>query len=518
MLDCIIIGAGPSGIVAAKELLEQGISNIICLEQSSEIGGTFSHTYDNLKLTSSTTFSMFSDFWIGDDEINKFWTKEEAVDYWSRYADNFGVKKYIQFGSNVDRIDNIGAAQYGENGWEVYLDSNKKYSCHRLVFAIGNNRIPKYPKWKTSLKDVDCSHSISFKNASPFKDKRVLVVGGGESGSDVALEVSKVAKKCWISLRSSTGWVVPRKRGVFATDNSTHRSVWNLPISHGPLLAKRIIKSDQSLKDPIFDTVVKLNKLVDTKYGIRGSYGTKTLALPKAIVDYGCEVVQDISTVKTQEKRLLTSDGKILEDVDAVIFCTGYQNLIPMLPKHLQQMDPRSMYKHMVNPITGDKLFIIGWARPGFGSQFPISEMQARFLSLIIAKKHQLPSSTKMEMIASQDKTHYLDRFQENAHRIRSLVDYHYYMDNLASIIGCSPPLKKYFFKNPKLWAKMFFGPTQGTQFRLKGPGEKKEKAHEILRKLPKIKLNVIIKEGIKGRIKYAFKRFFLGPFRRRAL
>jgi len=210
--------------------------------------------------------------------------------------------------------------------------------------------------------------------------------------------------------------------------------------------------------------------------------------------------------VDDEERRVYTSDGKTLNKIDVIIFSTGYKNTIPMLPKDLQEIDPRSLYKHMISPSLGDSLFILGWARPGFASQFPIAEMQARFLSLIVSKEMQLPSPSKMEMIASLDKAHYLDRFQEHGYRIRSLVDYHHYMDDLASIIGCAPPLKEYFFKKPKLWMKMYFGPTQATQFRLKGPGKKTKKAHEILQKLPEIKFNKIIKEGIKGRFKYSLK------------
>jgi len=112
-----------------------------------------------------------------------------------------------------------------------------------------------------------------------------------------------------------------------------------------------------------------------------------------------------------------------------------------------------------------------------------------------------------MEQISSIDRAESLNRFEHNAYRERSLVDYHYFMDDLANVIGCEPPLTKYFFRNPKLWVKLVFGPTQATQFRLKGPGKKIEKSHEILRKLPDVRFNKIIKEGILGRIKYSLKK-----------
>ncbi|WP_297707505.1 NAD(P)-binding protein, partial [uncultured Eudoraea sp.] len=66
MYSCIVIGAGPGGIVAVKELLEKGIKDVLCLEQSDTLGGVFANGYDNLILTSSVTFSMFSDYWVGE--------------------------------------------------------------------------------------------------------------------------------------------------------------------------------------------------------------------------------------------------------------------------------------------------------------------------------------------------------------------------------------------------------------------------------------------------------------------
>ncbi|KAA1246821.1 NAD(P)/FAD-dependent oxidoreductase [Aquimarina sp. RZ0] len=509
MYDCIIIGAGPSGIVAIKELIEQGITNILCLEKSLKLGGTFSQAYDNLKLTSSTTFSMFSDFWVGDNGINKFWTKDEAVEYWSDYSKNFEADQHIRYKSNVTKIESIGDNDLGENGWKVSLESENSFLCKRVILAIGNNRIPKYPNWKSELQNINFVHSKSYKNAIPYRGKRVLIVGGGESGSDIALEVSKVAQKCWVSLRNSTGWVVPRKRGDVASDNSTHRAIWNLPLSHGTILSRRLIKRERSQNKPIFNAVVKLNSLVTSKYGIRGIYGTKTLALPKAMANYGCEIVREVITIEQGGKKIHTSDGKILEDIDFIIFSTGYENSkIEMLPKELQKTDPRNLYKHMINPLIEDRFIWLGWVRAGFGSQFPIIEMQARLASLIISKKHKLPPLIEMECIISKDKAENLERFQENAYRIRSLVDYHNFMDDMAEVIGCTPPLTKYFFRNIKLWIKLVFGPTQSTQFRLKGPGQKNKQAIQIINKLPEVRLNKVIKEGIKGRIRYSFKSF----------
>lgn len=496
MLNCIIIGAGPGGLVCTKELIEQGVSDVTCLEQASTIGGTFADTYDGLLLTSSASFSMFSDFWIGDGQEHAFWTKDEAVDYWTRYARHFGVLDRVECDSKVSRL-----TPRDDGGWNVGLTSGKTLASRRVVMAVGNNRIPSYPGWKDSLLDVECQHSRSYKNAERYAGKRVLVVGGGESGSDVALEVSRVASKCWVSLRESAGWVVPRLSGDAASDASTHRGIWDLPRDFGPVLSQTLIDLELRQKEPVHDAVVRLNRMIKAKNGIWGTFGTKTLSLPIAIADHGCEVVDEIVAVGDRGRTLTTAGQRVLRDVDAVVFCTGFKNHVSFLPEELQECDPRGLFKHMFHPAHGDRLVWVGWARPGFGSQFPIMEMQARYLALIHTGQLALPDPTTMERITSADRVAYLEQFESNAHRVRSLVDYHRYMDDMADLIGCQPPLQEYLVKHPRLWLTMMYGPTQATQFRLRGPGKKVALAHEILGKLPVSTWNHVVKTGLRGRV-----------------
>ena len=151
MLDCIVIGAGPGGLVCTKELLEQGLKEVVCLEKASSVGGVFANTYDNLVLTSSATISMFSDFWIGDGNQHAFWTKKEAVNYWQRYALNYGVFDRIRFNSKVVEV------REENEGWQVNLSSGETLQTKKVALAIGNNAIPKYPAWKNLLTKVKYS-------------------------------------------------------------------------------------------------------------------------------------------------------------------------------------------------------------------------------------------------------------------------------------------------------------------------------------------------------------------------
>lgn len=501
MNSCIVIGAGPGGIVATKELLEQGYDDVICFEKSNRLGGVFANTYDNLLLTSSVTFSMFSDFWVGDGKSHDFWTKDDALVYWESYASHYRVSERIQFDAEVEQVKSIN-----DDSWEVILASGKTYKCKHLILAIGNNNIPKYPEWQKQVINISYSHSKNYKNSNGFEGKRVLVVGGGESGSDVAYEISKVAKECWVSLRETTGWIVPRKRGDHAADVSTHRGIWDLPRDYGAILSPFVLKLERGRKDPVFDALADLNEKVSSKYGIWGIFGTKTLALPKAIAYHGCKVVGDIITVQDGGRKLITADGITLENIDVIVFSTGYVNEIKFMPDGLQACDPRMLYKHVFHPKLKDRLAWIGWARPAFGSQFPIMEMQSRYMASIFKGDMNLPSNESMSVEIKSDKDYYYNQFEGNAKRIRSLVDYHYYMNTLSKMIGCFPPLTKYFFTRPKLWFHLMYGPTQATQFRLNGPGSKPKLAKEIIFKLPISTYNHIVKAGLRGRVRYVFK------------
>ena len=501
MFDCVVIGAGPGGLACTKELLEQGITNILCLEKTDKIGGVFNHAYDHLVLTSSCTFSMFSDFWIGDGKQHDFWTKEEVLDYWSRYAHHFNLFDKIRFNSQVVGVEPVPK----DDTWQVKLSSGEIFATKRIVLVIGNNSVPNYPVWKDLLTDIDYSHSKEFSNGDKFAGKNVLVVGGGESASDVALGISQTAKNCWVSLRSSTGWVLPRKRDEFALDITTHRGIYGLPREYGGVISPLINEFEKSHDNPVNDAAVELNKRVQAKNGIWGTYGTKTFSLPKAIANHGCKIVSEIKTVEQGGKKLTTADGETL-NVDAVVFCTGYKNVVSFLPEQLQKSDPRSLYKHMFHKKYGDKLVWIGSARPCLGSQFPIMEIQSRYFALICNGLKALPNEQKMKQAIEKDKRHYINQLEHNAKRVRSLVDYHHYMDDIADLIGCKPPLWRYFFLHPRLWIRMVFGATQATQFRLTGLGSKTTLAQQFISKLPISRFNYIVKAGLTGRINYTTK------------
>jgi dimethylaniline monooxygenase (N-oxide forming) len=389
----------------------------------------------------------------------------------------------------------------------VTTSSGEVLECRRIAIATGNNQVPRYPAWRDELTAVDVVHSHDYRNPSALVGKRVLLVGGGESGADLALEIARVAERCWVSLRGDTGWVVPRRRGEVAADSATHRGFWGLPRELGPWVTRRFIERERERRQPVFDVVAQLNERVRARYGVFGTFGTKTVALAQAVATHGCSIVGGVARVRDGGRTIETFDGQTIADVDAVVLCTGFSVYAPFEPRERWARQPRSLYKQVFDPELGDRAARIGMARPAFGSQFPIMELQARWFAAVASGRALLPPRRDMERDAAHDATATQRQFESAAERIATLVDYHNYMDDLARILGCSPPLRRLLMREPALWLRVVYGPTQGTQFRLRGPGSKPALAREILGKLPITPLNHVFEAGVYGRALAAWNR-----------
>lgn len=509
----VVIGAGPGGIVALKELQEAGIGPLLCLDRGDGVGGLFRGSYDGLFLTSSAAFSMFSDFPPPDGRPSAFWTKAEVTEYWRLYAARFGLMPLIRFGVTVG-----AAEQRAEGGWVLDCGS-ERVSCDHLVVATGNNVFPVAPDWAAAATGVTVMHSADYRQPEPFRGKSVVIVGGGESASDITLEIASVARRTWVSLRHGPGWVVPRLRGDLAADISTHRGFWSLPYTLGGRISAGLIKADQrrgrqpSALAPVLAEVAKLNAKVASPHGIRGTFGTKSLGLPTAMAEHGTELVDGVTGVLEAGRTLVTGDGRRIEGVDAILLATGYGSRVPFLPQALRVINPRLMYKNMFHPELGASLIMIGFARPTFGSQFPVMELQARFAAQVIGGTRVLPPAARMVEMAAADSAELTAQFGPTGNRVRGLVDYPRYMDMMARLIGCRPRLWRLALTDPRLWLHVVYGPMQATQYRLHGPGAKPGEARRILLSLPVSPFNHIVKAGLRETLR---DLVLLGPLRRR--
>lgn len=252
-------------------------------------------------------------------------------------------------------------------------------------------------------------------------------------------------------------------------------------------LAKKFVASigPKSEGNKILKKIGELNLI--NKTSAFSKFGCKNAGFVEAIVQRGAELHRD--TFRFDENGAIFADGSRF-DCDVVVACTGYKNVFPFFEQDMPEIveygrNPRKLFKQIFVPHLGKECAFFGFARPAFGSIPPTSEMQAKLYAAVWDGIVQLPDVPTMERIAEKDRENWEYRFGYDAKRVKGLVDFQLYMDELAEMMGCMPPLYDIMWKKPKLWFKIMYGPLTTHQYRLVGPYADPELAAKFYEKVP---------------------------------
>jgi len=347
-------------------------------------------------------------------------------------------------------------------------------------------------------------HSAYYQNADKYKDKTVLVVGLGESGSDICLQIANVAKSSCVSSRRGPGYVIPRRSMGTVTDLDTNRCYHCIPrwlggtfLLRGKTILEDFLLKRKNDKDDDLKLLAKVGEF-NRKRGLpwQRRFGTKNTAFIEAMLYKNMLYKPDIDHF--EENRVVFVDGSSF-DCEMVLLCTGFAPRFPFLEEKISKevCIMRNLYKNTFHPKFGTEIVWTGFARPGIGSIPPVAEMQARYVALIISGERQLPSVEEMNRIIQADSKRIIEQFIDDAPRIGALVDYLTLLNDLANLIECSPPLLKLFLIEPRVWFKVIFGPINGSQFRLVGPGAMPEHARQVMARMPTMPISVLAYEFI---------------------
>lgn len=201
-----IVGAGPTGLTTVKNLVQEGITDIVCHEEQAETGGIWVYSadpkrpsvYESAHTISSKHLSSFPDFPM-PLSYPDYPSNRQILDYMRSYEQHFGLSQYIRLGSRVE------AVRRGEaGGWIISVTTAGRQQVHSadyLIVCSGHHRSPNMPALPGDFSG-DQIHSAHYKNAKPYAGKRVLVVGGGNSACDIAAAVSRFADHVSLSIRS----------------------------------------------------------------------------------------------------------------------------------------------------------------------------------------------------------------------------------------------------------------------------------------------------------------------------
>jgi putative flavoprotein involved in K+ transport len=200
----IVVGAGASGLSAAAALARREIDAVV-LEQDAAIGGTWARRYDRLHLHTIRTFSGLAHFRI-PSRYPMYLSRDDVVDYLNEYARRFDLR--VVTGTSVQRIRPQTATS---DEWSVDTVDGDPWRGRVVVIATGQYRQPLIPPWPGRETFAGrLTHSATYSNGTPYVGQRVLVVGAGNSGAEIATDlIDNGSAHVAVSVRTAPP-VVPR--------------------------------------------------------------------------------------------------------------------------------------------------------------------------------------------------------------------------------------------------------------------------------------------------------------------
>jgi len=201
--DVVIVGAGAAGLAAAGALRHVGIESVL-LEQDPAIGGTWARRYDRLHLHTVRRHSGLPHHPIASD-LGRYLSRDEYVAYLQDYARHFDLRIV-----NGYTVESIHRGRDSRLEWEISSAADS-WRARAVILATGHYRIPRWPAvpGRDGFRGK-FGHSVAYRNASAYVGKRVLVVGAGNSGAEIATDlVEHGASFVAISIRTPPP-IVPR--------------------------------------------------------------------------------------------------------------------------------------------------------------------------------------------------------------------------------------------------------------------------------------------------------------------
>jgi cation diffusion facilitator CzcD-associated flavoprotein CzcO len=517
-----VVGAGPCGLTTVKQLLDEG-HDVACFDKNPDVGGIWLRhdgdgdtmkAYDDLYLTISMKLMAYSDFPFRGDR--RFYTRAEYLAYLNDYADRFGLREHIRFGSEVTNVQRV-SDRWVVSACRDGIDSKEPFDA--VAVCSGPFKTPNRTVAGLENFTGEIVHSSEYRNSERFRDKRVLIVGLAESGADIVRQIGDVASSCTLSIRSYT-YLLPRVSDrTRTTDHGTVRahhhemyrratsypleleSFWGRdPFAKAIFLLMTVIygvvtsvvgafagsrrRADSTI-NPMGEAVepAKLDvetldnaenwKLIETwnrRSHPEGSWS------PRRIFCKNVSFIPAIAAgrVALNDAGIDSSDGNkvVFRDCaegefDTIVLCTGFEHDFAIGDLSVEGGNVRNLYKHFLHPEHAGTAAFIGFIRP-FSGGIPIcAEMQARYFARMCSGKQRLPDN--LGEVIEREKVweeHWTSLSPRQTESIPSQV---MYLDALAREIGCLVPMRKMVF-NPKLFIQLWFGSFNQSGYRIVGP------------------------------------------------
>ncbi|WP_309072037.1 NAD(P)-binding domain-containing protein [Arthrobacter sp.] len=362
-----IVGAGPAGLLAARAFIRLGLE-VELLERHSGPGGLWDMNNPGTPMYSTCNFISNRDYggFIGypmPAEYPLFPRWDQIRDYIRGFSDAFGITPLVVTGADVVRATPVDSPE--GRFWRVSLSDGSQRDYRGIVAATGGQWqpwLPEYPGMEDFAGDV--IHSAQYTAPETFHGERVLVIGAGNSGVDIASDAAAHAERAFIS---------------------TRRGYWFLPKLHDGVPSAALLSGDLT---PAPDSPLHGKSLQEIQDVVLGSVGDlRNYGLPQPDHQFGAthpilndQMLHYMShgllawkpdVVAFDADGVRFADGT-REDVDIIVMATGYSAPIPWLPEGILTYDggfPRSILGALVEGQEG--LYLAG-ALHFSGNTFPV--------------------------------------------------------------------------------------------------------------------------------------------------
>ncbi len=369
-----LIGAGPMGLAAAKVLKEQGIA-FQGFELHSDVGGQWdidaprSSMYETAHLISSKTMTEFDDFPMGEG-IADYPSHREMKTYFRNFARRFDLYQHFKFNCEILSTKPLG--RDGE-GWEVTwrdaVGAEHQEIFAGLLIANGTLSEPNIPEFKGDFSG-EIIHASQYRDPRQFDGKRVLIVGAGNSGCDIAIDAIHHGKGCDLSMRRGY-YFVPKY--VFGKPADTVGGFLKLPKWLKRRLDSMILNwfvgDPQKYGFPKPDyALYESHPVVNSQIIFHAGHGDLTVRPDIDHFDGNMVVFADNSRA----------------EYDMILTATGYLLHYPFIDKDLLnwQGDAPHLFLNCMHP-ERDDLFVLGMVEAtglGWQGRHEQAEMVARFI------------------------------------------------------------------------------------------------------------------------------------------
>ena len=457
-----VIGAGPSGLTAAKHLIERGLEPIV-LERGHDVGGQWnvgsphSGVWRGMRTNTSRTTTAFSDFPLGPG-VATFPRADQVQAYLREYADHFGVAQRVRTAARVTGVERAG------RDWIVRWTHDGDDHADRfagVVVASGRFGAPRFPATPGLARlrlDGRALHSFDYRGRDEFRGRRVLVYGNSISGVEIASDLAADNTIEVISACRHPRYVLQKVvRGIPTDWRWFNRFFGLLGASLPPEQVAAGIR-DGALAEA-GDPARYGGLAVDPK-------APPKLSMSQEYLAYVAEGrIAARGAVESIEGRTVRFADGAETEVDAVICATGYDLDLPYLSPDIRRVlgEDRThldLYLRTFHPelaglaLLGQFLLI--------GPQIPTVELQARWVAAVWSGALAPPATERM----------YAGIAEHRAMRGAMPFDiYPQLAAMLAGELGVEPDIDRY----PELAQGLLFGPLAPARWLLDGPGARPE-------------------------------------------